>query len=323
MLRNLRSKINKKDPLMIQPYYGYASPNSLWIKGRVLENEGIFEGETEGAIRNLIQNFKRFETDEVPGVKVNIEIKGREYEVVTDREGYFTLDVEWDYQHNYKSNWIQAIVTSHGIESAVAEVFFAAKDAQYGIITDIDDTVLKTNVTSIFKLKMLYATFFKDAHQRLPMEGIVELFSKFADDQHPIFYISHSPWNIFDTLSEFMDLQGLPKGPILLRDYGLNPVGNFHDHKLVSIKRVLDNHPNLKFIMLGDTAAEDADFYTELAHEYEGQIAAIYIRQTRRNKNAKRVEKLVEEHSDHETEVILTDSSSVMLEHAKANGYIS
>lgn len=319
-------KINKftksNDPLIIQNYYGYASPSSLFIKGRILENEGVLKGKSDSTIRNLIDNFKRFESDEVPGAKVKISIENHTYELVTDREGYFTLDVEWEFDNSKNSKWIEAKVESEGISSSVANVYFASSKAKYGVITDIDDTVLKTNVTSLFKLRMLYATFFKDGHQRVPMEGIVELFSLFSKGNNPIFYISHSPWNIFDVLVEFMEENNLPKGPILLRDYGINPVGNFHNHKVESINRILENHPNLPFVMLGDTAAEDADFYIDIAHKFEGQIKAIYIRQTKMNKNARRIKKLVEEHTGHETEVILTEKSSDMINHAKKIGLI-
>lgn len=313
---------NNTSPLIIQNYIGYASPSSLFMKGRVLENEGILDGKSDSYIRNLIDNFKRFESDEVPGAKVKITIKNRTYNVTTDREGYFTLDTEWDYVLENNSNWISATVETIGVPPTIADIYYASNKAKYGVITDIDDTVLKTDVTSLFKLKMLYATFFKDGHQRIPMEGIVDLFSAFSKGNNPIFYISHSPWNIFDVLVEFMEVNNLPKGPILLRDFGIKPIGNFQNHKIESIKRILKNHPSLPFVMLGDTAAEDADFYIDIAHEFESQIKAIYIRQTKMNKNAKRVKKLVEKHSHHNTQVILTEHSSEMIKHAKQIGLI-
>jgi phosphatidate phosphatase APP1 len=322
MLKKLRAKLNANDPLMIQNYIGYASPSSIYLKGRILENEGVSKKKTEGAIKNLIQNFKRFETDEVPGVQVEISVKNKKWDLITDREGYFTLDAKWDYVHEDAANWLSATVKMKDL-SEEADIFYASPSAKFGVITDIDDTVLQTNVNSLFKLRMLYATFFQGSHQRLPMEGIVDLFNKFAEGSNPIFYISHSPWNIHDVLVDFMEVQKLPKGPILLRDYGINPTGHFHNHKSESIKRILSNHPDLPFVMLGDTAAEDADFYIDLAHEFSGQISAIYIRQTKDNKNARRIKQLVEEHSHHQTDVILSESSHAMAEHARANGYIT
>lgn len=322
MLRKLRSRFRNKKPFIIHNYIGYASPSSIFLKGRVLENEAILEEKTDSAIKNLIQNLKRFGTYEVPDVKVDIVVKDQKWEVKTDREGYFTLDAKWDYVNNEASNWLSADVKLEDLHKK-ADIFYASPDAKFGVITDIDDTVLQTNVTSFFKLKMLYATFFKDAHQRKPMEGIVDLFTKFARGSNPFFYISHSPWNIHDVLLDFIKMQNLPKGPILLRDYGIKPTGHFSNHKIESIKRILHNHPDLPFIMLGDTAAEDTDYYIELAHEFPGQVLAIYIRQTKNSRNARRIKQLLERHSQHKTDVVISDSSSTMVEHAKSKGYIT
>ncbi|GLR15546.1 App1 family protein [Portibacter lacus] len=323
MWRKKKVSSDTKEPLTIHAYRGYASPTSIFLKGRILEDRGILKTQSQSAIRNFIKNFKRFETDEVPGVEVQISIEGRDFKLITDREGYFTLDEHWDFMNENNASLLDAKISIAGGISKVAEVFHTTPEAEYGIITDIDDTVLKTNVTSLFKLKMLYATFFKDAHQRMPMEGIVNLFSKFTHGSNPIFYISHSPWNIYDLLVDFMEMQELPKGPILLRDYGIKPVGHFSDHKIKSITRILKNHPDLPFIMLGDTAAEDADLYIKLAHDFPDQIKAIYIRQTKNNKNARRIKSLIEEHSGHQTDVILSESSEVMMEHALEKGLIT
>ena len=33
--------------------------------------------------------------------------------------------------------------------------------------------------------------------------------------------MSSSPWNIYDVIAEFMELQNIPKGPIVLRDWDI------------------------------------------------------------------------------------------------------
>lgn len=91
---NFISRINifdSDDPLMIQSYGGYASDHRILFKGRVLENEGIFEGKSESEIKTLINNFKRFESDEVPGAKVRLHIGHQQFDTLTDNEGYFVL----------------------------------------------------------------------------------------------------------------------------------------------------------------------------------------------------------------------------------------
>ncbi len=321
-----------QDDLFIFPYRGYGNEESFFIKGRVLENENLFDGKSESQIRNIIDSLKRFETDELPDAKIKMNIEDQELESLTDHEGYFIFEDNWDKKRSAGEQWIETefalpnYLNQEGqIIKGEGEIYLPSKEADFGIVTDIDDTVLQTHVTSRFKLKMLYATFAKNAKQRLPMEGIVELFQALirgGDGQriNPIFYVSSSPWNIYDLLEEFMEVQGLPKGPILLRDYGLDPSGAFKHHKMETISRILKTYPNLPFIMLGDTAHNDADFYIELAKQFPDQIRAIYIRQTRETKNARRIARLIEETSH--VDAVLIHRSEEMFVHARKNGLL-
>jgi len=206
------------------------------------------------------------------------------------------------------------------------EVLLPSENADYGVITDMDDTVLQTHVTSLFRLKMLYTTFLKSASQRLPMEGMVKLFKAFVlgkdgKRENPIFYLSHSPWNIYDLLEEFLQLQKFPKGPILLRDYGLNPSGEHAHHKITSIAHILKMYPHLPFVLLGDSADEDADFYLEVAKEFPDRISAIYIRQTRNTKNARRIKELIE-NTTH-VNAVLIHSADEINKHALEHGLLN
>ncbi len=324
------------DPLMIMPYRGYASQDKLFLRGRVLEDENIFEGQTSNELWALIEQFKRFESDEVEGARLGISLLDQYQEVETDEEGFFTIDQAWETSKKPEgSQWEQANLTLLEAEGenndpihAIAEVFFPSLNSDYGIISDIDDTVLQTHVTSRFKLKMIYAIFFQDASQRLPMEGIVNLYQQFAKGgdgtrSNPIFYVSNSPWNLYDLIEAFMRIHQLPKGPILLRDIDiakfLTSSGN-SQHKLERISHILDTYPHLPFILLGDTGSKDADYYLAMADAYPNRILAIYIRNTKNTRNAKRVEKLINEHSF--KNAILVKSSQEIIDHAMKKGFI-
>jgi len=321
-----------EDPLMIVPYRGYANDKKIFLKGRVLENENILKGKNDGKIRNVINNFKRFETDETPNAQLLITCNGQSFECKTDEEGYFTLDQEWTAPLETDNNWLpvnlELLFPTNDDDSKVTaqgEICLLSENADYGIITDVDDTILQTHVTSPLKLKMLYATFFKNAHQRLPMEGMVELFQAFergnnGEKENPIFYVSHSPWNIYDLLEEFMELQKFPKGPILLRDYGIKPSGEYAHHKTTSIAHILKTYPNLPFVLLGDSADEDADFYIEMAKKFPERIKAIYIRQTRDTKNARRIKKLIE--TTTHVHIVLIHSSEEIKQNALTLGLL-
>ena len=326
-------KINPRDPIMVQIYRGYASGEHLYLKGRVLEDENLSNNENSRFFRNAIDTIKRFESDEIPNARIKLNIGEHQLECEADREGYFTIKRPWKTDPPATDEeWVPisaeltdptpkegSTITGEG------EMLFSPKSASFGVITDVDDTVLQTHVSSRFKVKMLYTTFFKNAFQRMPMEGMVEVLqqlSKGAEDNHknPTFYLSHSPWNIYDLIDQFLDIQEFPKGPILLRDYGLKPSGPFSDHKTKSIVTILDTYPDLPFVLLGDSAEHDADFYIDIAKRFPGRIKAIYIRQTRDTKNARRIKQLVEDTAH--VDAVLIKESGQILQHARGVGLI-
>ncbi len=326
-------KFDSDDPVIVLPFRGYAGKEKIFIKGRVLEDENIFRGKTENQIRTIINNFKRFETDEIPEADVLITCNGQTFECKTDAEGYFTLDRKWTAPSGSpQNNWMPAKVEllfpvrNDGSKiTAQGEIHLPSENAAYGIITDMDDTILQTHVSSLFRLKMLYTTFFKNASQRLPVDGMMELLQSFTrgssgNMENPVFYVSHSPWNIYDLLKEFLRLQNFPKGPMLLRDYGMNPPGEYARHKMNSISHILKMYPHLPFILLGDSAEEDADFYIDIAEQFPGRIKAIYIRQTRNTENAHRIKNLIEDNTH--VNAVLIHSSEEIRHHAIEHGFL-
>lgn len=337
MLSNIKNAIKEffgtTDPIMIQIYRGYASGERMFLKGRVLEDENLANSKNSRFFRNAIDSFKRFESDEIPNARIKLSIGEHQLECESDREGYFTIKRPWKTgPPATDEEWVpvSAELTDPSPKNGSTitgegEMLFSPKSASFGVITDIDDTVLQTHVSSRFKLKMLYTTFFKNAFQRMPMEGMVEVMqqlSKGKGDNHknPTFYLSHSPWNIYDLIDQFLDIQEFPRGPILLRDYGLKPSGPFSDHKTKSIVTILDTYPDLPFVLLGDSAEHDADFYIDIAKRFPGRIKAIYIRQTRDNKNARRIKQLIED-TAHVDAVLIRESKGI-LEHARGAGLV-
>jgi phosphatidate phosphatase APP1 len=329
----IKRLLGTTDPIMIQIYRGYASGEHLFLKGRVLEDENLANNKNSRFFRNAIDSFKRFESDEIPNAQIELRIGDHRLACETDREGYFTIKRPWKVSPPATTEeWVP--VSAELIEptpkddtpvTGEGELLFSPRSVSFGVITDVDDTILQTHVASRFKLKMLYTTFFKNAFQRMPMEGMVEVMQQLAkgeDDQHrnPVFYLSHSPWNIYDLIDQFLNIQEFPKGPILLRDYGLKPAGPFADHKTQSIVHILDTYPDLPFVLLGDSAEHDADFYIDIAKRFPGRIKAIYIRQTRDTKNARRIKELIE--GTAHVEAVLIEESGEILQHARGVGLV-
>ncbi len=140
--------------------------------------------------------------------------------------------------------------------------------ARFGVISDVDDTVLVTGATDA--VGMARTVFTGNALSRMTFDGVAELYRALRGEQgNPIFYVSSSPWNLYDLLDDFLALNGLPAGPILLRDWGLSSIEllptDHHHHKLGTIHAILSTYPDLPFLLLGDSGQQDPEIYAQIA----------------------------------------------------------
>jgi len=91
--RNLKLRFGWDGVPHIQPYIGFANDEFAWFHGRVLSNPPKeMPSEDDNWWDNLLQMYRRFESDEMPGVEIEIEFAGKQHRVVTDYEGYFHLE---------------------------------------------------------------------------------------------------------------------------------------------------------------------------------------------------------------------------------------
>ncbi|MEM6378002.1 MAG: phosphatase domain-containing protein, partial [Bacteroidota bacterium] len=198
-----------KKELSIQTYYGYANENRFYVKGRVLRDPRIEILEGQSKFRTFYNNLKRFNSDEVKGANLKVTVLNQTFELSTDEEGYFALEGTSKQTFLPAPNnhtWIPYKVEAMDYQTyEVGKILVPSQDKLYGVISDVDDTVLQTFATSRLRLKMLYATFFLNPYRRLPMEGIQEVYQqldrkgKFRN-QKPVFYVSNSNWNINDSI---------------------------------------------------------------------------------------------------------------------------
>ena len=73
------------------------------------------------------------------------------------------------------------------------ELLIPEKNAEYGVISDIDDTIMHTGVTSFLKWRLLKNSLLTNAYDRIPLKGAAELYQKFhlgksGKNKNPMFY---------------------------------------------------------------------------------------------------------------------------------------
>lgn len=273
----------------IAAYMGYVAGNQIHVSGRVLANSP-YGGplENDGWWENLANTFRRWESDELPGASVTLRFHTEEITVITDEEGYYRATFESPVASPEGLKWLEVEARTQGDVSeivAVHGVMLPPAHAEFGIISDLDDTVIHTGITSLLLAAKL--TFLENAKTRKPLDGVAKLYESFQrgfSDKavNPLFYISSSPWNLHDLLMDFLRLNEIPTGPLFLRDLGLDRTkfikGKGHGHKLHRALDMIDSYPSLPFVLVGDSGQEDASIYAEVARLRPGRVRAIYIR---------------------------------------------
>jgi phosphatidate phosphatase APP1 len=329
----------KKDPIQIVTFHSYGTANHLYLKGRAIQDEGIDLSKT-GVINLLWNSWKRFETDKVKDAKLKLSLPdGRIIETMTNSQGYFLIDqtVENLLPQTDSEGWLHYSISfaedisgrkiqQNNIFSG--EVLIPSVEAKFGIISDIDDTILHTGLTSRFKWQVAKNTFLKRAEKRIPLEGAADFYQKLHDGKtgnqcNPLFYVSHSPWNLYSYLEVFLKKNNFPKGPILLRDF-VNPFAKKYKpekpQKQKEILNILKTYPELRFILIGDSGEHDPDIYTEIAEAHPERILTIYLRNVNHKKRMLRVMGLFENYET--VPVLLVEDSEAALAHAREMGFI-
>jgi phosphatidate phosphatase APP1 len=200
-----------------------------------------------------------------------------------------------------------------------------SEQARFGIISDIDDTILKSD--AINKRKAAQKILFGNAFSREAFEGVAKFYQALHQEKNPIFYVSSSPWNVYDVLLQFLELNDIPMGPLLLRDWGLSPEEilptNHAKHKLAMIRQILHTYPALPFLLLGDSGQEDPEIYSQIVSEFPKRIVGIYIRDVTGQERKRRIETLAKGVSEHQSFLELSHESITMMKDAKTRGLIS
>jgi phosphatidate phosphatase APP1 len=300
------------------PYLGYGTRERLVVCGRVLEDEGFAPAtDADGRWRNVVRFWKRLESDEVPLARLRARFFGRESEGITDREGYFRLFIAPRGRLG-PGVWQEVELELQGEEAvrATARVLVPSRRARFGVISDIDDTIVASHVGN--KVRMILTAVLSNARTRKPFPGVAAFYRALHAGMNPFFYISKSPWNLYAPLLEYLEIQELPLGPLLLRDFGLRPG---KEHKRKAIEDILVTYPKLKFILIGDSGEEDPEIYSAVVHRHPDRIRAVYIRSVNQ-KRISQIEKLAKEVAKTGCQLVLAKEAEQAAAHAAAEGLI-
>lgn len=265
--------------LRLLPYFGYSTPDKIIIRGRALEADtSRASNDTPSMVDDLAAMAALFMTKEVEGEEITIG----DATATSDEEGYYRLELP---RKSPLPGWTEAVVKAERTGEIVHHpVLITSDTAEYGVISDIDDTIVQTKAWSTRKNLWTSVTgsvgsryIYPDATTLLKMMA-----GSMSGRKNPVFYVSSSPWNLHGFLDAVFMANGVVRGPKFLSDFGMDPTKMIADepaaHKADAIDTVLAANPDLKFYLIGDSGQHDPVIYRDAVLRHPGRIKGVFIR---------------------------------------------
>ena len=258
----------------VVPYTGYGAEGWVRVLARVLLLPPDW---AQGEARD-VRGWRAFLTAEPSGVPVEVRLGDRTHVVRTRRDGYVDVRLPAD----LAAGWTTAELTVEGRPPVEAALRVAGSADTLGLVSDIDDTVIVTMLPR--PLLAFWNAFVLKASARRPVPGMAELYRSVAA-AHPelvVVYLSTGAWNTAPSIRAFLDRHGFPPGPLLMTDWGPTREGWFRsgaDHKLAELRRLLEDLPHVRWLLVGDDGQHDPSIYAEIATAAPEAIEAVAIRQ--------------------------------------------
>lgn len=287
--RSKRAISRGKSPSVI-PYIGYGGAEWVRVLARVLylrpatAEHSRLRQDVVGVSR--VRGWRTYTSVHVPHQLVRVLIDGIPVsEVRSDRGG--VIDARVPVQLSPGWHTVTLEVDANDSEpassaSADAPVYVADPDATFGVISDVDDTILMTALPRPFVAA--WNTFVVDEHARTATPGMPVLLDHLIA-QHPgspVIYVSTGAWNAAPALSRFLARNLYPMGSLLLTDWGPTHDRWFRsgkEHKRRELRRIAAEFPDVKWVLFGDDGQHDEMLYREFAAAHPENVAAVAIRQ--------------------------------------------
>ena len=267
---------------------GYGSQDFVRVLGRVLLSrltERRVASEADGIIRELggpaveERGWRAFVTAGAMNVPVRVTAGHGTTHTSSDRSGYIDVVIP---APGLEPGWHAVTIEAEGGPPVQAAVLIIDREARFGVVSDIDDTVISTSLPR--PLIAAWNTFVRQETARHLVPGMAPMLRTLIGEQSgsPIFYLSTGAWNTVPTLTRFLRRHGYPAGPMLMTDWGPTNTGWFRsgqDHKTEALHRLARELPKIRWVLVGDDGQHDPKIYGDFARDRPDVVDAIAIRE--------------------------------------------
>jgi phosphatidate phosphatase APP1 len=237
----------------------------------------------EGERERVAQRLRPFMDSVLPSHTVLLKLDGQRYQLgPSSIEGISNNVVRFKSKaKNGSTIYPELVRMKHQLPLKPVTVF--AEPEGWAVISDVDDTIKRTMTGSA--IGVLRSTFVDDPE---PIEGMPELYQHIDEhfERPPFWYLSASPYSLYEFLTVFRDNAKYPPGTFMLRDASWLSLAGLvssvtqgtQAYKVDRMRKIHRWFPHRKIICFGDSTQSDPEAYGQIFRENEGWIAAIFIR---------------------------------------------
>ncbi|MBK8459444.1 MAG: DUF2183 domain-containing protein [Micropruina sp.] len=262
-------------------YTGYGSGEQARVLGRVVLGPRRAQTQLGRATETFVKRrgWRNFFTAACVRAEVTITVGAQSVTMTTDRGGYIDQRVA---DHGLAPGWQIAQLRTATSEVWEAPIQIVSEEVGFGVISDVDDTVLTTWLPR--PMIAAWNTFIKDESNRTAVPGMARLYQELLDAHPgaPLLYLSTGAWNTHDFLNRFLRRHRYPLGALLLTDWGPTNTGWFRsgrEHKRGALRQLTEEFPGISWVLIGDDGQHDPEIYAEFAAAEPEHVRVIAIRQ--------------------------------------------
>lgn len=265
----------------IIPFTGYGGAGWVRVLGRVVLDDPESARQSQPDALAGIRGWRSFTKVHVGGIEVEVRSGRSRGAITSDRGGVLDARIEL----RLPPGWHRIQLSVEGGTTVDAPVFVVEEDVEFGLVSDVDDTVMVTALPRPFLAA--WNTFVLDEHARSPVAGMAVLYERLARAHPgmPVIYLSTGAWNVVPTLARFLGRHLYPRGTLLLTDWGPTHDRWFRsgpEHKRTQLERLAEEFPRIRWLLVGDDGQHDESIYGDFEESHPQNVAAVAIRQLTR-----------------------------------------
>ncbi|MBI1345954.1 DUF2183 domain-containing protein [bacterium] len=310
LFRRPRLTISPHETVVLYPSYAYRNPELNWtivVQGCVYHSRitWLRRKPVLAVIRRYMrvgqegdtyfkQRMRQFLAHVASGRQVSLQL-GDQQTTLGPTEQAGLLRGEWTIpaatvavvsqpDSTYGQAWVEYRCTLPAADTRTFQGRAQLIDpAGLSIISDVDDTLKHSNVPN--RRDLFHNTFVRDF---VPIDGMPQLYRDCASVGVAFHYVSGSPWQLYEPLSEFWLHQGYPAGSFHLKRFRLREsarklrsMSPQQAHKQAAIEPILQAFPRRQFVLIGDSGEQDPEIYAHFLRTRPDQVRQVFIRAVR------------------------------------------